>query len=88
MASPVSDCLYSYGLAGIEGALGMRDLKDFAYLKKVGGFVERLRKENEGKAAFSVSRDQRDGFVQENELDELQSKVTELILKEWGITFK
>ena len=66
----------------------MRDLKDFAYLKKVGGLVERLRKENEGKALFSVSKDQLDGFIQENELDELQSKVTELILKEWGITFK
>jgi len=88
VASPVSDCLYSFGLAGIEGALGMRDLKDFVYLKKVGGFVERLRKENEGKALFSASRDQLDSFVQENKLDELQSKVAELILKEWGITFK
>ena len=87
VASPVSDCLYSFGLAGTEGPLGMRDLKGFAYLKKVGGFVEKLRKENDQKAAFSVSGDQLDGFVQENELDELQSKVTELILKEWGISF-
>jgi hypothetical protein len=88
VASPVSDCLYSYGLAGIEGPLGMRDLKDFAYLKKVGAFVDQLRTEHDGKAKFAANRDRLDGFVDENGLDELQKKVTELILREWGIQFK
>ena len=88
VASPVSDCLYSFGLAGIEGPLGMRDLKDFAYLKKVGAFVDQLREGHDGKAVFTASRDFLDGFIEENGLDELQNKVTELILKEWGIRFK
>jgi 5-deoxy-D-glucuronate isomerase len=87
VASPVSDCIYSFGLAGVESPLGMRDLSDFAYLKLVGPFVEQLRKENAGKAAFAVPRDQLDRFVGRGGLDELQATVTEVILRECGITF-
>jgi 5-deoxy-glucuronate isomerase len=87
VASPVSDCIYSYGLAGIEGPLGMRDLKDFAYLKKIGEFVSTLREENDDKLTFTVPPDRLARFAEQNGLDELQAKVVELILKEWGISF-
>jgi 5-deoxy-glucuronate isomerase len=87
VASPVSDCIYSFGLAGVEGPLGMRDLADFVYLKLIGPLVEELRKGNQGKAAFSVPRARMDRFVAEHHLDELQTTVTEVILRECGISF-
>ncbi len=87
IASPVSDCIYSFGLAGFGGSLGMRDLDDFVYLKQIGPFVHRLRDENDGKAVFSAARDRLDRFSRQNDLDELQTRIAELILAEWGIKF-
>lgn len=88
VASPVSDCLYSFGLAGVEGSLGMRDLEDFSYLKKVGDLEGLLREENQGQAVVTMPRSRLAGFIEENALDELQARVAELILREWGITFR
>ena len=87
VASPVSDCIYSFGLAGVESSLGMRDLADFAYLKRIGPFVEELRGENAGKAVFSVPRGRLGRFSRENGLDDYQTTIAETIVAEWGITF-
>ena len=87
VASPVSDCLYSFGLAGIEGPLGMRDLNDFSYLKKLGELEKELREGNQGAALITAPRSRLESFMAEAALDELQTRVVELILREWGITF-
>lgn len=86
VASPVSDCLYSFGLAGTEGFLGMRDLKDFRYLKEAGAFVLKLREENGGLHTFAVPRNRIAAFAADHGLNELQLKVVELILREQGIS--
>ena len=87
IASPVSDSIYSFGLAGSGQALGMRDLDDFVYLKQIGPFVESLRVDNDGRADFSVERDRLHQFSRRNGLDQFQTGNAELILAEWGITF-
>ena len=65
----------------------MRDLDDFAYLKQIGPFINELRDENGGRAVFSVRRGRFEEFSSQHGLDELQSRVVELILAEWGVTF-
>ena len=50
VASPVSDSLYGWALAGKEGALGMWDIPEFAYLKKVGEFLDELEQQRRGTA--------------------------------------
>jgi 5-deoxy-D-glucuronate isomerase len=87
VGAPVADCLYSWGLAGEEGALGMRDIADFAYMKKIGDFVRALRSANGNLAEFSVSRVKLQEFAAASKLDEFQITVVELILKEQGIRF-
>ncbi|MBN1525017.1 MAG: 5-deoxy-glucuronate isomerase [Spirochaetales bacterium] len=87
VASPVSDSLYVWGLAGKEGPLGMRDLKDFAYMKLLGPFEQKLRKSHDSKFTITVPRAKLDAFIKENNLDTLQARVSELTLREWGIAF-
>ena len=87
IASPVSDCIYSFGLAGAEAPLGMRDLDDFAYLKEVGPFLEKVRDANDGKFLVSVAGSVLDDFARAKGLDDYQKKITRLIAAEWGITF-
>lgn len=88
VASPVSDCLYAWGLAGVEGFLGMRDLGDFAYMKKIGDFLRRLRAENGDLARFTVEREKLAAFAEANALDEFQAKMVRLILHEYGVDFE
>ncbi len=87
-ASPGSDCIYGWGLAGVEGHLGMRDIQDFAYMKKIGAFADKLRAENGNLAKFSVERARLTEFCAANGLDEFQSHIAELILRETGIEFE
>ena len=87
VASPVSDCIYSFGLAGEGAPLGMRDLDDFAYLKQVDPFLEQLHGESGGKAIIAAPRSKLDEFARKKGLDDYQTKITELIAAEWGITF-
>jgi 5-deoxy-D-glucuronate isomerase len=87
VASPVSDCIYFWGLAGVEGHLGMRDVKEFAYMKKIGEFEKSIRKEFDNKATIKVSRSYLEEFKKANLLNEFQTKNVELILHEYGIDF-
>lgn len=88
IASPVSDCIYNFGLAGDEAPLGMRDLDDFAYLKEIGPFLDEIRTENNGQFSVSVAGRVLDDFARKKGLDDYQRKITELIAAEWGITFE
>lgn len=42
IAGPNSDLLYIWALAGPSSSLGMRDVPEFAYLKKVGAILDQL----------------------------------------------
>ncbi|CAA7603249.1 5-dehydro-4-deoxy-D-glucuronate isomerase [Acididesulfobacillus acetoxydans] len=88
VASPVSDCIYGWALAGVEGHLGMRDVADFAHMKKIGEFASKLRSEEANQAALLLDRVKLSDFSAANGLDEFQTKIVELILREYGINFK
>jgi len=88
VASPVSDCIYIWGLGGVEGSLGARDLKDFAYLKKVGDFLKELRISNGNMYSFTVQRSYLDKFCENNGINDHQKTNIEQILAEYGVTFQ
>ncbi len=80
VAGPMSDMVYTWGLAGKEGPLGMWDLPEFKYLKKVGQIVEKLK---EGRGTSKVGRSELEELGA-GELNEFQRKMLELILREQG----
>jgi 5-deoxy-D-glucuronate isomerase len=77
VASPVSDHIYIWALAGKEGNLGMKDVPQFAYLKKIGPFIEKYDR--------VISSTDYEKFCRENALNELERKVVELNIRERGV---
>lgn len=88
VASPVSDSAFGWALAGDEGPLLMREIKDFAYQGKIGGFMNQLRQEYGDALYMTVPRCSLDNFAKEIEIDDFKKTITELILKELGISFR
>jgi len=80
VAGPMSDIVYTWGLAGKEGPLGMWDLPEFKYLKKVGQIVDKV-KEERGTTKLSGAKLDELGA---GELSEFQRKMLTLILSEQG----
>jgi len=80
VAGPMSDIVYTWGLAGKEGPLGMWDLPEFKYLKKVGQIVDTLKEE---RGMSKVSGSKLDGLGA-GKLSDSERKLLGLILREQG----
>lgn len=88
VASPVSDSAFGWALAGDEGPLMMREIKDFSYQGKIGGFVDKIREKYGDGLYLTVPRSCLDSFAADNDIDDFQKTITELILNELGIRFE
>ena len=81
VASPISDSLYVWALAGKEGDLGMWDIPEFSYLKKVGEFIE---SQETKRGTTKVSKIEIEEFCKINKLDKVAESVFRLNLIERG----
>ncbi len=81
VASPVSELLYLWGLAGRGGELAMRDIPEFAYLKHFEEIFRQLEGEPRTRA---VSGADLDGFALKYALTEEQKSVLNTMLREKG----
>lgn len=81
VASPISASHYTWGLAGSEGGLLMRDIPEFSYLKAVGEFINDLEQE---RGLAPVSRGKVDEFCRARKLDSRARSVLESNLRERG----
>ena len=81
VASPVSELLYLWGLAGRGGELAMLDIPEFAYLKR----FEEIFKELEGKPAIrTVTAAALDGLAIKHALTKEQTGLLTTMLREKG----
>ncbi len=80
VAGPMSDLIYTWGLAGKEGPLGMWDLPEFKYLRTIGAIVDKLKEERRMTHATWKKLEE----MGAGDLDDFQRKMLELILKEQG----
>ncbi|MGQ9632288.1 MAG: 5-deoxy-glucuronate isomerase [bacterium] len=80
VAGPVTDHIYGWGLAGKEGALGMWDIPEFAYLKDLGAVVDQLRAE---RGVTKIPRSRFEKMADEKRLNAFGRKMLELILREY-----
>lgn len=81
VASPVTDHLYGWGLAGQEGALGMFDIPEFKFLKRVQEVVEAIEKEN---PKPKLDTEDVEGKGRALGLNEQQVMILILVLRECG----
>jgi len=82
VASPVSELLYLWGLAGKGGELMMRDIPEFVHLKS---FEEIFRNLKEDEPAGSVSMEKLNALCSPYPLTEAQKTVLVAMLREKGI---
>jgi 5-deoxy-D-glucuronate isomerase len=81
VASPVSELLYLWGLAGKRGELMMRDIPEFVYLKT---FEEIFRKSKEDEQAKGMPREKLNALCSPYPFTEAQKIVLAAMLKEKG----
>jgi 5-deoxy-D-glucuronate isomerase len=81
VASPVSELLYLWGLAGKGGELMMRDIPEFVYLKT---FEEIFKKLKEDERAKSLPRERLNDLCSAYPLREAQKTVLAVMLREKG----
>jgi 5-deoxy-D-glucuronate isomerase len=81
VASPVSDLLYLWGLAGRGGELAMRDIPEFAYIKR---FEEIFKELEKGRMTTAVAAPVFGGLVEKYGLTERQKNVLSIMLREKG----
>jgi 5-deoxy-glucuronate isomerase len=98
VASPVTDHIYGWGLAGSGADLGMLDLAEFRYLKDIEKAFKDLnaavelpaRKviDDRGMLQFSVSVDTFDRVAANYRLNPHQKMMLKLMAREYGLAFK
>jgi 5-deoxy-D-glucuronate isomerase len=81
VASPVSELLYLWGLAGLGGELVMRDIPEFAHLKSFEVIFNMLERDRTRKL---ISKDQFKILCAPYHFSEEQKGLLELMLKEKG----
>jgi hypothetical protein len=82
VAGPNGDMLYVWGLAGTGDRLGMRDVPEFAYLKRVGEILDRIVGERPREPLPGADFDR---LVRSAGLDEEQAHVLRQHLRQQGI---
>jgi len=82
-ASPVSELLYLWGLAGRSGELAMKDVPEFAHLKH---FEEIFKQIEEEPAVRTLTAAALDGLVQKYALTTEQKGLLTSMLREKGFT--
>ena len=81
VASPVSELLYLWGLAGKGGELVMRDIPEFVHLKT---FEEIFKKLNADEQTKGMPRERLNALCSSTSLTEAQKNVLAAMLKEKG----
>jgi hypothetical protein len=81
VASPVSDLLYLWGLAGRGDELAMRDIPEFLFLKS---FEEVFRELKRDRANRTLSREKFRNLCATHRLTEEQSGFLSVMLREKG----
>jgi 5-deoxy-glucuronate isomerase len=81
VASPISELLYLWGLAGRGNELVMRDIPEFVYLKS---FEEIFKKLEEAQAKRTLSKERLKNLCEAYPFTEEQSRLLGMMLKEKG----
>ena len=81
VAGPISDIVYFWGLAGGSGKLAMRDVGEFAFLKRLAPIMEKL---DAGRERPKITAEQLDEFAVEAGLNHHGKIVLALYLRERG----
>ncbi|MEJ2716794.1 MAG: 5-deoxy-glucuronate isomerase [Deltaproteobacteria bacterium] len=81
VASPVSELLYLWGLAGRGGALAMKDIPEFAHLKQFEEIFKELQGEREPRVVTTAAIDV---LAREHALTEQQKSLLIIMLREKG----
>jgi len=82
VASPVSELLYLWGLAGGGSELVMRDIAEFVYLKS---FEEVFKELERDRAKSTLSREKFRNLCATHRLTEEQSRLLSVMLREKGV---
>jgi 5-deoxy-D-glucuronate isomerase len=82
IAGPNSDMLYIWCLAGRSSSLGMRDVPEFAYLKKVGEILDRVVA---SRPRAPLAHPEFAGMARSAGLDRHQTHVLRMHLRQQGI---
>lgn len=81
VAGPMTDMLYIWALAGASNQLGMLDVPEFAYLKKVGEVIDELERR---RGRHPLPAAQFDALVRQHGLTGPQATIAKLHLRERG----
>ncbi len=81
VTGPNSDMLYIWCLAGPSSELGMYDVPEFAYLKKIGTILDKF---NEERPRQPLSKTEFEQLVSENGFQEHEAHVLKMHLKQQG----
>ena len=82
VAGPASDMLYIWALAGTSDKLGMLDIPEFAYLKKVGEVIDEL---DAKRGTQTISAKEFDALCRKHALTGQQATICRLHLEERGL---